>query len=101
MLYQLSYASGWVGFSEEKVVEFCHTHKAIADCIRPTLQRYHRLPALDGLVRIRLADEIHICAHRNNPTLEAHVEELANGLPPVVSVVQRAFIHVHSDKAIG
>jgi hypothetical protein len=25
MLYQLSYASGWVGFSEEKVVEFCHT----------------------------------------------------------------------------
>ena len=74
MLYQLSYASGWVGFSEEKVVEFCHTHKATADCIRPTLQRYHRLWVLYGLVLNRLADEIHICAHGNNPTLEAHVE---------------------------
>jgi hypothetical protein len=101
MLYQLSYASGWVGFSEEKVVEFCHTHKTTADCIRPTLQRYHRLPALDGLAPIGLADEIHICAHRNNPTLEAHVEELSNGLSTVVAIVQGAFIDVHSDEAIG
>jgi hypothetical protein len=49
----------------------------------------------------RLANEVDICLERNDAALIAHVEQLLDGNPAVVAVVDGALVDVHADEAIG
>ena len=47
------------------------------------------------------AHEVDLCAMRDDAAVEAHVQDLADSLLPIWSVVKGALVDVHSDEAIG
>ena len=53
------------------------------------------------LLRNRSVDERDLGSHGDDPAVESHLEEFADGFAAVFAVVQGALVDVHADKLIG
>jgi hypothetical protein len=86
MLYQLSYASACVATSGgEERSGYSSRIKLLSHTI--TMKIIAQFVALRHPRNKRSTNELNIRFHRNNAALEAHIQQLANRIPAIFSIV--------------